>query len=116
MFASDGVYGTGIIGGETPMDFTRRAFFHLTAGAGTLAALRAQVAAPSTPQLAFGSPPPRSTVAIVKGEQRRRIVCDALAAIDPQIRPAISAKKYVIVKVNNVSTTNQLAATHGSEE
>ncbi|HEV2448366.1 MAG TPA: DUF362 domain-containing protein [Candidatus Sulfopaludibacter sp.] len=94
------------------MNLSRRAFFHLTAGAGTLAALRAQVAAPSTPPLAFGPPPPRSTAAIVKGDQRRRIVGDALAAIDRQIRPLIAGKKYVVIKVNNVSTTNQLAATH----
>jgi uncharacterized protein (DUF362 family) len=94
------------------MHLTRRAFFHLTAGAGTLAALRAQVAAPSTPPLAFTPPPPRSTVAIVKGGQRRQVVRDALAAIDHQIRPLIAGKKYVVVKVNNVSTTNQLAATH----
>jgi uncharacterized protein (DUF362 family) len=94
------------------MNLSRRAFFHLSAGAGTLAALHAQVAAPSTPTLAYTSPPPRSTVAIVKGDERRRNVRDALAAIDPQIRAGIAGKKYVIVKVNNVSTTNQLAATH----
>ena len=40
------------------------------------------------------------------------MVHDALAAIDHQIRPVIQRKKYVIIKVNNVSTTNQLAATH----
>ncbi len=94
------------------MNLSRRAFFHLSAGAGTLAALHAQVAAPSTPTLAFMPPPPRSTVAIVKGDQRRSNVRDALAAIDSQIRAGIAGKKYVIVKVNNVSTTNQLAATH----
>ena len=94
------------------MEFTRRAFFHLTAGAGSLAALRAQVAAPSTPPVTILPPPPRSTVAIVKGEQRRTNVRDALAAIDPQIRTAIAGKKYVIIKVNNVSTENQLAASH----
>jgi uncharacterized protein (DUF362 family) len=94
------------------MNLTRRAFFHLSAGAGTLAVLRAQVAAPSTPALVFNAPPPRSTVAIVKGEHRRQMVSDALAAIDHQIRPLIAGKKYVVVKVNNVSTTNQLAATH----
>ena len=40
------------------------------------------------------------------------MVQDALNAIDHQIRPVIQRKKYVIIKVNNVSTTNQLAATH----
>src|SRR5581483_6776080 len=91
---------------------TRRAFFHLSAGAGSLAALRAQVAGPSTPPLAFAAPPPKSTVALVKGDHRRQTVHDALAAIDRQIRAQIAGKKYIVIKVNNVSTTNQLAATH----
>jgi len=94
------------------MRISRRAFFHLSAGAGTLAALKGQVAGPATPQLLYSTPPPLSKVAIVKGEQRRTIVHDALAAIDDQLRPAIARKKYVVIKVNNVSTTNQLAATH----
>src|ERR1035441_10392844 len=54
----------------------------------------------------------RSTVAIVKGEVRRKMVADALNAIDQQIRPVIQRKKYVVIKVNNVSTERQLAATH----
>ncbi|MBZ5617373.1 MAG: DUF362 domain-containing protein [Acidobacteriia bacterium] len=95
------------------MSFSRRSFFSLVAGAGGLSVLRAQVAGPATPPLTFNRQPvPRSTVAIVKGEQRRQIVQDALAAIDHQIRPALKQKKYVVIKVNNVSTINQLAATH----
>ncbi|MEK7405834.1 MAG: DUF362 domain-containing protein, partial [Acidobacteriota bacterium] len=54
----------------------------------------------------------RSAVAVVKGEERRKIVHDALAAIDEQIRPVLKRKKYVVIKPNNVSTVNQLAATH----
>jgi uncharacterized protein (DUF362 family) len=95
------------------MNFSRRNFFQAVAGAGGLAALRAQVAGPGTPPLSFTQEPAaRSTVAIVKGDVRRKIVADALNAIDHQIRPAIQRKKYVIIKVNNVSTFNQLAATH----
>jgi uncharacterized protein (DUF362 family) len=95
------------------MSFSRRTFFQAIAGAGGLSVLRAQVAGPQTPPLTFTrQPAPRSTVAIVKGIERRQMVNDALAAIDHQIRPALKQKKYVVIKVNNVSTTNQLAATH----
>jgi len=95
------------------MNFSRRYFFQTVAGVGGLTALRAQMARPGTPPLSFGQEPAaRSTVAIVKGDVRRKIVTDALSAIDQQIRPAIQGKKYVIIKVNNVSTFNQLAATH----
>src|ERR1039457_3192829 len=95
------------------MNFSRRFFFQAVAGAGGLAALRAQVAAPGTPPLTFTqAPAAKSTVAIVKGDVRRKMVTEALTAIDHQIRPVIQSKKYVIIKVNNVSTTNQLAATH----
>jgi uncharacterized protein (DUF362 family) len=43
---------------------------------------------------------------------RRKNVTDVLNAIDHQIRPVIQRKKYVVIKVNNVSTERQLAATH----
>ena len=96
-----------------PMNFSRRDFFGLAAGAGALATLRAEVAGPQTPSLLFPQElKSRSTVAIVKGVERRKIVCESLAAIDHQIQPVLKRKKYVIVKVNNVSTVNQLAATH----
>jgi uncharacterized protein (DUF362 family) len=95
------------------MNFSRRNFFQAVAGAGGIATLRAQVAGPGTPLLApTQETAAKSTVAIVKGDVRRKIVCDALNAIDHQIRPAIQRKKYVAIKVNNVSTFNQLAATH----
>jgi uncharacterized protein (DUF362 family) len=54
----------------------------------------------------------RAAVALVKGESRRKNVAEALAGIDEQIRPALARKKYVVIKPNNVSTVNQLAATH----
>ncbi len=54
----------------------------------------------------------RSTVAIVQGEERRRMIYESMVAIDDQIRPKLKGKKYVVIKPNNVSTTIQLAATH----
>src|SRR5579883_1201108 len=95
-----------------PANFSRRGFLGTAAMTGALARLRAEVAGPQTPPLAFPQElKARSTVAIVKGEQRRKNITDALAAIDRQILPVMRRKKYVIVKVNNVSTVNQLAAT-----
>lgn len=98
-----------------PVDFSRRSFFHVAAGAGILAQARAQqpAAAPAqTPPEAVYEYKPRSIVSIVKGETRRKNVTDALVALDEQIRPELKRKKYAIIKVNNVSTVNPLAATN----
>jgi uncharacterized protein (DUF362 family) len=54
----------------------------------------------------------RSPVALVKGDDRRKNVTEALLAVDREIAPALNRKKYVAIKVNNVDTRNQLAATH----
>jgi len=85
-----------------PATFSRRTILQLTALAPALRPLVAQTLAAER----------NSAVALVKGESRRQNIAQALAAIDDQIRPGLRAKKYVVIKVNNVSTTNQLAATH----
>jgi uncharacterized protein (DUF362 family) len=54
----------------------------------------------------------RAPVSLVQGDVRRKNVFDALMAVDREVRPAMNRKKYVLLKINNVSTTNQLAATH----
>lgn len=54
----------------------------------------------------------RSAVSLVKGEDRRKNIFDALVAIDDQIRPVLARRRYVIIKPNFVSSSNQLAATH----
>jgi uncharacterized protein (DUF362 family) len=54
----------------------------------------------------------RSTVAIIRGEDRRKMIHESLMAIDDQILPVLKKKKSVVIKPNNVSTTIQLAATH----
>jgi len=79
--------------------------FALAAAARSAAA---QVAAP-VPSLATDK---RSLVSLMKGEDRRKNAYNALMAIDKQIAPALKRKKYVVIKPNNVSTGNQLAATH----
>lgn len=83
--------------------FSRRSMLQLTALAPALRPLWAQ----SAP-----APAAKSVVSLVKGESRRKNVTAALAAIDAQIQPVLKTKKYVLVKVNNVSTTNQLASSH----
>jgi uncharacterized protein (DUF362 family) len=54
----------------------------------------------------------RATVSLVRGEDRRRNVYNALLAIDDQIRPALKRKKYVLLKPNTVAVNNQLGSTH----
>jgi uncharacterized protein (DUF362 family) len=53
-----------------------------------------------------------SKVAVAHGEDRRQNVRAALETIDAEIRFGLRGKKSVLIKPNNVSTTNQLAATH----
>ena len=98
--------------------FSRRSFFHLTAGAAAAAKLSGQQA--SAPGLAepIYKPEPvyvsnqRPSVAVIHGEERRKNVREALAAIEEQILPVLKQKKYVVIKPNNVSTVNPLAATN----
>ena len=101
-----------------PLELSRRHFLHAAAGTGL-------AAGPAGRILVFGQEPPaaykpetvfpyekRATVALVKVEERRKLIHEALAAIDEQLRPLLKRKKYVVIKPNNVSTERQLAATH----
>jgi uncharacterized protein (DUF362 family) len=85
-----------------PATFSRRTILQLTALAPALRPLAAKTLAPER----------NPVVALVKGDSRRQNIAQALTAIDDQVRPGLKAKKYVLIKVNNVSTVNQLAATH----
>jgi len=89
-----------------PTPFTRRTMLQLTALTPALRPLLGQTLG-QAPAAAS-----RSTVSLVKGDKRRKNIADALTGIDEQIRPALQAKKYVIIKTNFVSTENQLAASH----
>lgn len=86
-------------------DFTRRELFRAAAGAGLAAGLaHAQQPIPTYDR--------RARVSLIQGEERRKIVYEALKAIEDQIRPVLKRKKYVVIKPNNVSTRNPLAATN----
>jgi uncharacterized protein (DUF362 family) len=61
---------------------------------------------------AEAAPAAKSTVALVRGEDRRKIVAEALALVEDQILPVLRQKKYVVIKPNLVSTIQQLATTH----
>jgi uncharacterized protein (DUF362 family) len=95
------------------MSLSRRSFVQL---AGTSFLLPSQLlkAQPATgrqasrPQAA--SEP--SKVALVHGDDRRKNVHDALVGIDDQVKAGLRNKKSVVIKPNNVSTSNQLAATN----
>jgi uncharacterized protein (DUF362 family) len=98
------------------MALSRRRFFQLT-GTGFL--LQSQLPGSLKAQAAPGAGVPAgpavseaSKVALIHGDNRRRNVYQALMAIDDQIRAGLRHKKYVVIKPNNVSVTNQLAATH----
>jgi uncharacterized protein (DUF362 family) len=108
--------------------YSRRNMFQL-AGAAAAAMLGSRFAHPQQPKsdaamkeamrgfiITHPDPFPalekRSTVAIVQGDNRRKMIYESLAAIDDQIKPVLKTKKSVVIKPNNVSTTIQLAATH----
>jgi len=102
-----------------PLDVSRRNFFRSAAAAGAALSPLAQsvllgqeAAAPATLPEPVVKLEKRSTVALVSGENRRRNALEALTAIDEQVKPLLARKKYVLIKPNNVSTNNQLAATH----
>jgi uncharacterized protein (DUF362 family) len=112
------------------MSVSRRSFF---AHAGALAtaqglALRAQEAqrkipvdpgaTPQDPRMGvanaeklFKYSQKRAKVSLVKGENRRKNIFDALVAIDDQIRPGLKAKKYVIIKPNGLDPSRSLIST-----
>jgi uncharacterized protein (DUF362 family) len=61
---------------------------------------------------AAAAPGTASVVSLVRGEDRRRNVSEALALVEDRILPVLRQKKYVVIKPNLVSTIQQLATTH----
>ncbi len=90
---------------------SRRGFLRTGAGlaGATFASPRLLAAQPPAGARAPGA---ASVVALVKGEERRRNVAEALALIEGQILPVLRQKKYVLIKPNVVSLIQPLAATH----
>ncbi len=97
------------------MFISRRQFLG-RAGTGLLLAesrlLQAQRTSAMSPLAPSAPVPSQSKVAVIHGEARRKIVHDALAAIDEQIKPKLAGKKYVVIKPNGLAAENPLASTH----
>src|ERR1035441_7057829 len=97
-----------------PTDFSRRLFL---GGSGALLAhgllAKSQPLPDGRGSVAHG-PVARGPVAVslIKGDHRRKNGHDAVEGIHGQIRPVLRLKKYVVIKPNNVSTVNPLAATN----
>jgi len=92
---------------------SRRRFLKLTAAgavAQPLLSNRLTQALEATPPDAASGP--RAVVSLVHGEERRKIVHEALLAIEEQILPILKTRKRVVIKPNLVNSFNQLASTH----
>jgi len=96
--------------------FISRRQFLGRAGRGLLVAesqlWQAQRASATSPQAPLAPGLPRAKVAVIQGQERRKMVHDALAAIDEQLKPRLAGKKYVLIKPNGLSAENPLASTH----
>ncbi len=68
-------------------------------------------AAPAAPQPSRAAGAAPTKVALTNGDNRSDIVFRALKSLDKEIAQSIGNRR-VVIKPNNVSTTNQLAATH----
>jgi uncharacterized protein (DUF362 family) len=94
------------------MPFSRRNFVQFV-GAGALLPSRFLKAQASyAPEILGPSSVASAKVALVKGEDRRKNIYEALLSIDDQIKPGLLRKKRVVIKPNCVSDSFQLAATH----
>lgn len=96
------------------MFISRRQFLG-KAGTGLLLAesqlLQAQRTSAMSPHEPSSLVPSQSKVAVIQGQERRKIVHDALAAIDEQIKAKLAGKKYVVIKPNGLGAENPLAST-----
>ncbi len=54
----------------------------------------------------------KSPVSLVSGDDRRKNITAALAALDAELLPKLKLRKTVVIKPNFVSVTRQLAASH----
>jgi uncharacterized protein (DUF362 family) len=79
------------------------------------AAAQAQKAAEGDKKQLFTPYAKPSKVSLVKGNDRREIIIQALKNIEDEVLASIGNKKKILVKPNFVSTTRPLAATHPDE-
>ncbi|MDI6449277.1 DUF362 domain-containing protein [Anaerobaca lacustris] len=60
----------------------------------------------------FAQPAPPARVSLVKGNDRRDIVYQALKHIEDEVLASIEGKKKILIKPNFVATNRELSATH----
>ncbi|MGA2724682.1 MAG: DUF362 domain-containing protein [Bryobacteraceae bacterium] len=103
----------------------RRRFLAFTAGAGALAAQQAErkrAPSPGTqwdPRMGvadadklFKYSDRRPMASLIKGDNRRKNVFNALAGVDDQVRPGLNRKKYVLIKVNGLAPGRNIGSTN----
>jgi uncharacterized protein (DUF362 family) len=62
----------------------------------------------------FGYVDRRAKVSLVRGENQRQNIIDALTAIDDQIQPVLKTRKYVIIKPNGLNPNGRTGATRAA--
>ena len=109
------------------MSVTRRSFFARAGAVATAQGLALQAqqrppvdpgATPQDPRMATGDAARlfhysdrRAKVSLIKGDNRRKNIYEALVAIDEQIQPALKARKYVLIKPNGLDPSRRLIST-----
>jgi uncharacterized protein (DUF362 family) len=87
---------------------TRRGFLRVSAGVAGAAVAVPRLLGAETEATAVAE---RSVVSLVRGEDRRRNVAEALALIEDQVLPVLRQKRYVLIKPNLTSLVQPLAVT-----
>jgi uncharacterized protein (DUF362 family) len=109
------------------MSVTRRSFFARAGAVATAQGLALQAqqrpqvdpgATPQDPRMATGDVAKlfhysdrHAKVSLIKGDNRRKNVYDALVAIDDKIRPTLQTRKYVLIKPNGLDPSRRLIST-----
>ena len=91
---------------------SRRGFLRTGAGVAGAALAGPRLLAGQAVSGAQAPPAAGAVVSLVKGEDRRKNVAEALAMIEGEILPVLRQKKRVVIKPNVVSLIQPLAATH----
>src|ERR1039458_5470997 len=116
------------------MSVTRRSFFARAGAVATAQGLALQAqqrppvdpgATPQDPRMGtaavarlFHYSDRRAKASLIKGDNRRKNIYEAPVAIDAQLRPALEARKYVLINPNGLGpsrrlTSPQADAVHG---
>src|ERR1041385_2092092 len=100
---------------KTVLNEYRRQFLKSTIAGGVAAMMANRLMIPTATAQAVPAPAPTTMptarVSLTNGDQRSDNIFRALRTLEKEIAQSIGNRR-VVIKPNNVSTTNQLAATH----